>query len=402
VAPAANLAAVPVSALLLAAAWLAVLADGAWPGTGRWLFHACTALAEGLDRVVAAAAALPATGWGARADGGVTLVAAAGAAALAWAALPPRGLATGPDPAREWRRTAAGCAGLAATAAVLLLVWLSPPRTPPAGTWWLVALDVGQGDATALAFADGWWLVDAGPRTPRWDAGEGAVLPFLRWAGVRRLERLVLTHADGDHTGGAAAVLRSLPVGAVLAPPSLTRLDAAPRTPWHVALGGDTLRSVPAVRALWPAPGGAAPAACGSADNAGSLVLEVGASRGRALLLADVDSTIERRLSAVPGPALLKVAHHGSGSSSGAVFLGGLAPGIAIVSCGRRNAFGHPAAGTLERLRACGTGIARTDRDGALWFELDARGARRLDWRRGGDRPPAPRGTTCAAPVPAR
>ena len=53
-----------------------------------------------------------------------------------------------------------------------------------------------------------WWLVDAGPRTARWDAGEGSVLPFLRWAGVRRLERLVVTHDDGDHTGGAFAVRR--------------------------------------------------------------------------------------------------------------------------------------------------------------------------------------------------
>ena len=59
-------------------------------------------------------------------------------------------------------------------------------------------LDVGQGDAIAIGTTRGWRQLDAGPRTPRTDAGQSVVLPFLRWAAVRRLDALMLTHDDGD------------------------------------------------------------------------------------------------------------------------------------------------------------------------------------------------------------
>jgi competence protein ComEC len=253
---------------------------------------------------------------------------------------------------------------------------------------WVVVLDVGQGDAIALGFADGWWLVDAGGRAPRFDAGESTVLPFLRWAGVRRLETLALTHDDSDHVGGAPAVRRGLGVTRVLASPSFPGAPGpGPRFGAAAAARGDTLREAPLVRVLWPPrppPAGARDtAAAPVSDNDAGLVLEVGSGAGRALLLADVDSTVERALVVAPGVALLKVAHHGSGSSSGATFLAALAARLAAISCGLHNAFGHPTAGALARLAAAGAEIHRTDREGALWFELSARGARRLDWRHG-------------------
>src|SRR5690606_16426125 len=69
-------------------------------------------------------------------------------------------------------------------------------------------IDVGQGDAIALRTPrDRWILVDAGPASDDYDAGERRVVPFLRRRGVRTLEALVLTHPDLDHIGGAAAVL---------------------------------------------------------------------------------------------------------------------------------------------------------------------------------------------------
>jgi competence protein ComEC len=101
------------------------------------------------------------------------------------------------------------------------------------------------------------------------------------------------------------------------------------------------------------------------------------------LLAADVDSTVEALLAPAPGVALLKVAHHGSGSSSGARFLARLRPRIAALSVGAHNPFGHPDAGALHRLRASGVEILRTDREGALWFELSEEGVRRVEWRAG-------------------
>jgi competence protein ComEC len=150
------------------------------------------------------------------------------------------------------------------------------------------------------------------------------------------------------------------------------------------------------VVALWPPRPGAIPqpaagapgvapgsAPGGVADNAASLVLEAGEGAGRALLLADADSTVEQALAVQGGVALIKVAHHGAGSSSGALALARLRPRAAAISCGRRNPFGHPDRGALARIAASGARVFRTDREGTLWFELSERGIRSLDWRRG-------------------
>jgi competence protein ComEC len=281
--------------------------------------------------------------------------------------------------------------GALATALAILLSATGRPLLPPSGRVWVVMLDVGQGDAIAVAFHDGWWLVDAGPRSARYDAGEGAVLPFLRWAGVHRLETLVLTHDDGDHAGGAAAVLRGTEIGRVCAPPAFPKV-AGPRARFaaRAAACGDRLHAEPPVHVLWPPPAADSvdrAVRLPETDNAASLVLELGEKRGRVLMLADVDSTVEQSLRVEPGVALLKVAHHGSGSSSGESFLARARPRLAAISCGRRNPFGHPDARALERLAECGAEIRRTDREGALWFEIDPTGARSLDWRGGEPRP---------------
>src|SRR5205085_9422343 len=165
-------------------------------------------------------------------------------------------------------------------------------------------------DAIALGFRDGWWLVDAGPRSPRDDAGERVVVPFLRWAGVRRLEMLVLTHDDGDHVGGAGAVRRAMSVRAIVASPSFPGIPGpGPRFGAHAVTRGDTLRRAPTLAVLWP-PASGVPRGLTSADNAAGVVLSVGQREGRALLLADVDSTVEESLAVEPGAAIVKLGHH--------------------------------------------------------------------------------------------
>lgn len=382
----ANLAAVPLAELLLAAAGLGGISEAVLPGAGGPWLRACEPLAWGLREVAGHAAAAPLALLPAGDDAWSVGAAWAGAALLATSAIESRALA-----ARRRRATRARIAALALGATLLACALLGVitqrALRPPPGYWWLVGIDVGQGDALALGFDDGWWLVDAGPRSPRWDAGEGAVLPFMRWAGVRDLAVLVLTHDDGDHTGGAPAVGRSLRVRRVAASAPRPGVPG-PGERFHaqVFARGDTLRVTPLVRVLWPpSVGESGDAIARRGDNAASLVLEVGDSRGRALLTADADSLVEAALEPTPGPDLLKAGHHGSASSSGLTFARALAPRVALLSCGRHNAYGHPSPLALARLSAAGARLDRTDLVGTLWYEWSHTGMRQVQWRDRGE-----------------
>ncbi|MBI5711504.1 MAG: DNA internalization-related competence protein ComEC/Rec2 [Candidatus Eisenbacteria bacterium] len=383
-----NLLAVPVAGLLLVAAWLAAVSEIALPGAGRLWAGACEVLAALLRAIATGAARLPGAMVSAGAEPGVLACAWTGAALLALALPGPRTL-DARDRAPPAPRVAAALAGALALAVALACVATARPLRPPQGRAWLVALDVGQGDALALGFDDAWWLVDAGPRTPGFDAGQTLVAPFLRWAGVRRLGWLLLTHDDGDHVGGAGAVCRAVSVERIGAPPEHPRAPGPGERFGAVALArGDTLRGSPPAVILWPPPRDepAAPPAgrpLTSADNAAGLVLQVGEAGGRALFLADVDSTVEESLAVAPGVLILKVAHHGSASSSGARFLARVRPALALLSVGARNHFGHPSPVVLGRLAAAGTQVRRTDREGALWLEWSREGVQLLEWRAG-------------------
>ncbi len=383
-----NLIAVPITGLLLVAAWLGSAFELMLPGGGRPWFGACEVLAGTLravaERAGGWAGALVPTGG----EAGLVALATAGVLLLVYGLEPAGDLESAQRPVSP-RREAALLVGSLWTALALLLAITAPPLRPGPGRAWVVVLDVGQGDAIALGTPDGWRLVDSGAHTPRFDAGDGVVLPFFRWAGVRRLEALVLTHDDGDHIGGAPAVRRGMRVARLLAPPPRPGATGpGPRFGAESVARGDTLARDPPLVVRWPPrarrgeTAGAGPAGS-TADNRASLVLELGAGAGRALLLADADSTVEDSVEVEPGIALLKVAHHGSASSSGARFLARAAARVAVISVGRHNAFGHPDPRALARLTAACAEVRRTDEDGALWFELSREGVRAIDWRAG-------------------
>jgi competence protein ComEC len=397
VAPVSNLVAVPVAGWLLSAAWLALIVDVIVPGLGAWWFRACDVLAAALESIVVRAASIPGAALAVGHDPAVLACAAAGAGLLATACARRRPPAAEPEPLPPPPASSAAIVGATLCACALVLAAWPAERRPAPGRVWLVALDVGQGDAIALGFPDGWWLVDAGPRAPRFDAGEQIVLPFLRWAGVRRLEGLAITHDDSDHCGGVPAVQRGIAIDRLIVPATLAGTPA-PLARFHgvPVHARALLHATPPLVVAWPpaSPSAFAPAAGVTSDNAMGLVLESGSGRGRALLTADVDSTVEARLD-VRGPiGALKVGHHGSATSSGATFLARVRPAFAIVSCGRHNRFGHPDPRTLARLRAVGAAIERTDTSGARWYELDAHGVCRVEWQH-----PAPAAQTESAPA---
>lgn len=400
----ANLVAVPTCGLLLAAAWIGVLADAIAPGAGHFFFSACELLARALAAETSCAARWPLALLPTGDSAALATLAAIGAGALAAAACGPSDLLSR---RHRWPpgREALLLFGALLSALAVTCALVTPARRPPAGRTWVVVLDVGQGDAIAIGTAGGWWLIDAGPRSPGYDSGDRVVRPFLRYSAIRNLEVLALTHDDGDHTGGAPAVLAGVSVSRIAGPPPLAgvpgplaHFDSRRTRP---AARGDTLLREPEIVALWPPREGAPAAARG--DNSAGLVLELAVGTTRALFTADVDSVVEGALAPVVPVALLKAGHHGSASSSGAAFLARVRPRVAAVSVGERNVYGHPSPAALARLAAAHARIERTDRDGALWYELDARGLRRIDWRSGEEAwraaPAAPaHATTAAAP----
>lgn len=266
-----------------------------------------------------------------------------------------------------------GAGGLGLMLASLgIAAW--PLLRPPDGRLRLTVLDVGQGDAIVLEAPDGRAvLIDAGGGGPmRLDVGERVVAPFLWNRGVLSLAAAVVTHADADHAGGMAAVQRLFRVHEVAA--AGTFADG-PR--W---LGGAT------VSALHPDASSAAGQRTTTRRNDGALVLRLEYGLVSFLLASDIGAPSEAELLARGTPlaaTVLKVAHHGSRTSSTAPFLAAVRPTLAVISVGARNPYGHPDPATLARLAATGARVLRTDRDGAVIFETDGR---RLDVMRWAER----------------
>ncbi|SFM05989.1 DNA internalization-related competence protein ComEC/Rec2 [Variovorax sp. OV329] len=263
------------------------------------------------------------------------------------------------------------------------LLWL-PPR-PPTGEFELLAADVGQGAAVLVRTAHHSLLYDAGPRYGvDSDAGQRVLVPLLRALG-ERLDEVVLSHRDSDHTGGAAAVLAMQPQAGLLssieAGHPLQKLRPARRCLAGQHWEWDGVR----FELLHPSPGDEARP--GIKPNALSCVLRIVGAHGSALLAGDIERDQEAALAAagVPHADFLLAPHHGSKTSSSAVFLDAVAPRLAVVQAGYRNRFGHPAPEVLARYAALGVPVADTAACGAVrWRSSEPAGWRceREVWQR--------------------
>ena len=264
---------------------------------------------------------------------------------------------------------------LAARAVVVATVlwWCAP--SPPSAVPELVMLDVGQGDALLLRDGDATLLVDGGGwRRPGF--GGRVLLPALAALGVSRLDVLAVTHPDRDHCGGAVDLLRELPVGQVWAPAGIESTDCGTGlhirgTPYVELAAGDAARVGRwKLRVLGPERDGEGP------DNHRSLVLLAETFARRVLLTGDLDAAGEEALLRRWGaPALacdvLKVAHHGSPSSTISPFLRAADPRLAVISVGSGNAYGHPSPKVLAALERRKVRVLRTDLDGMVRLTFD-------------------------------
>ncbi len=253
----------------------------------------------------------------------------------------------------------------------LLLPWVlwQLPRPVP-GQFELLAADIGQGNAVLVRTATHGLLYDAGPRySSDSDAGSRVLAPLLQASG-ERLDLLVLSHSDSDHTGGAAALLAREPGLALLssiaadhplrAGRSSRRCEAGQQWDWD-GVHFELLHPLGSDYAGTPRP------------NWLSCVLRVSNGVQTALLTGDIERPQEARLAtALQADRLaadwLLVPHHGSKTSSSEAFLSAVHPRFAVVQAGYRNRYGHPAAPVLARLQARGIEIVDSTHCGAaLW-----------------------------------
>jgi len=284
---------------------------------------------------------------------------------------------------RGWLVVITGWAALALSAFWICAVPPHPQLRP--GVLELTAIDVGQGDSILLVSPQGrTLLVDAGG-IPFWmhselDIGEDVVSPYLWSRGFHQLDVVALTHAHSDHMGGMAAVLanfhpRELWLSVNSPSPelqTLLRQAKALGIPVILHQAGDSLELGGArVAVLAPLRGAEAHV---SRPNDESLVMKISYGETAALLEGDAEKKTEKQVAEEnPRADLLKVAHHGSATSTIPELLAAVHPQFAVISVGARNVYGHPGREVLHRLAEAHVFTYRTDMDGAVTFYLDGK-----------------------------
>jgi competence protein ComEC len=247
-------------------------------------------------------------------------------------------------------------------------VLLFQPARPPLA---LTVLDVGQGTAVVVRADDQTLVYDAGPAfSEAFDAGSAVVAPYLRSLGVRRVNMLVVSHDDNDHSGGAAGLLRAIPVDEVLGNVQKSGLlsasganvsvcRAGQRWQWH---GVDFEMLSPDRRY--------------NNDNNNSCVLRISAPQATIVLPGDIEKHVERELVKhyeLEGVDVLLAPHHGSKTSSSLPFVAETRPRHVVFSAGFNHHFGHPHPEVAARYSPHST-VWNTAASGALEFVWSEQG----------------------------
>lgn len=289
--------------------------------------------------------------------------------------------------------------GFAASLNLLLFAPTSSFEKSVEGKLRVSFIDVGQGDAALVEFPDGTtMLIDAGPKSEEYDAGERIVAPFLKRRGISTIDYLVASHPHGDHIGGFPYILKNFDVNRVIESGQPARdpiyidyvqaiqnekcsVDTARAKQATIQIGGTKLY------VLYPTPTFIDFDTTHSHQNLNntSVVFKLCYGEISMLFTGDAERDAEDEMVELYGDfmqsTILKTGHHGSITSSAQSFLDAVKPKYAIVSVGLNNRFNHPSEEVLERLHRMNVETLRTDEEGAIIFETDGKSIQRIEWR---------------------
>lgn len=286
---------------------------------------------------------------------------------------------------------------LRALGVVALLPMLMPqPIRPATGAMQVAVLDVGQGLAVLVTTETHAMLYDSGPvYSSSNDSGNRIIVPYLRAAGIRHLDGMLISHDDNDHSGGAASILRAMPVAQLYSslpdghPLILAYMEANTQQqanpPVHQRCHVGQSWQWDGVRFEMLHPAEADHETARKSDNDKSCVLRVTSRYGRLLIAGDIERDAENTLldsEYALNSDVLIAPHHGSKTSSSSAFVEAVNPAAVIFTSGYHNKFRHPHPKVVERFEAAGSKIYRSDQDGAVLIDFDPEsGVRLTSWR---------------------
>lgn len=226
-------------------------------------------------------------------------------------------------------------------------------------------IDVGQGDAILIETQSQKYMIDTGGSIfGDFDIGEGITLPYLKKIGINTLDGIIISHFDEDHSGGLNALINGLKVKKIYA-------SYMPEIPYEkpitlikendvIILDNNTK-----LEFLWPENNLEGSSLSG---NNKSLVCILTYYDKQILFTGDIEVETESKLiDKIQKPVdILKVAHHGSKTSSTLEFIKSISPKHSIISVGRNNFYGHPNEEVLNRLESIDSTIYRTDEMGLI------------------------------------
>jgi len=249
---------------------------------------------------------------------------------------------------------------------MLLPCLLYRTELPEKGDVWVDTLDVGQGLAIVVQTRQHTLIYDTGPKfSATFDTGDRVIVPYLKQKGINRVDKLIISHGDNDHIGGAASLLEQVKVTQVSGQ-GIERLSHNNKT--NCARGQKWRWDQVDFEILHP------DSKYKKRNNRGC-VLRISNAKASVLIAADIERKIERKMvkfypDKLKSDALL-VPHHGSNTSSSMAFIKAVKPDYAIISAGYKNRFKHPRAKVLNRYKSLGIKISNTAELGTILLKLD-------------------------------